>query len=280
MNKNRALYRLSIITINYNNLSGLKKTVESVINQTCRDFQYIIIDGGSTDGSAEYIKEMQHHFQYSVSEPDKGIYHAMNKGVKVAAGEYLLFLNSGDYLVSEKVLSECIGNLTRESFITCDLMMDNGRSQWVKYAPDEITFGLIYHHTIMHPATFITKDIFVRYGLYNEKNRIVSDWEQFFIAFCLHAESYKKLNVILTHFDTTGISNTNINLSIKERQVVIERHFYHLIKTPYGKYLMDNTRGENKRIRYLMNIEKSKLLRRVLNVVMYIMSKMSKQIHG
>ena len=86
--------RVSIITINYNNLEGLKRTVESVVNQIWQEFEYIIIDGGSTDGSAEYIENQKENFDYWVSEKDAGIYNAMNKGIKVATGEYLLFLNT------------------------------------------------------------------------------------------------------------------------------------------------------------------------------------------
>jgi glycosyltransferase involved in cell wall biosynthesis len=88
--------KLSVITINYNNAIGLRKTIESVVNQTFRDYEYIIIDGGSTDGSVDVIKEYADKIDYWVSEPDKGIYNAMNKGVAAAHGEYTNFLNSGD----------------------------------------------------------------------------------------------------------------------------------------------------------------------------------------
>ena len=103
--------KLTIITINYNNLEGLKRTVESVLNQTWQEFEYIVIDGGSNDGSAEYIESQSEHIDYWVSEPDKGIYNAMNKGIAKARGEYLLFLNSGDHLYSAKVLEENYGKI-------------------------------------------------------------------------------------------------------------------------------------------------------------------------
>ena len=88
--------KLSIITINYNNREGLKKTINSVINQTFRDFEYILIDGGSEDGSKEIILQHEAQFSYWRSEKDHGIYNAMNKGILAAKGDYLLFLNSGD----------------------------------------------------------------------------------------------------------------------------------------------------------------------------------------
>ena len=98
--------KLSIITINYNNKNGLQKTIDSVISQTFKDFEWIIIDGGSTDGSKELIEKYSQHITYWVSEPDKGIYNAMNKGIKVAKGEYLFFLNSGDYLVQPNTINQ------------------------------------------------------------------------------------------------------------------------------------------------------------------------------
>src|SRR5688572_27521016 len=98
--------KISIITINYNNLDGLKRTVDSVVNQTWQEFEYIVIDGGSTDGSGAYIESKSKHFHYWVSEPDKGIYNAMNKGIVKATGEYLLFLNSGDHFFNDTVLEK------------------------------------------------------------------------------------------------------------------------------------------------------------------------------
>ena len=95
-----------IITINYNNVDGLRKTINSVISQTFRDFEWIVIDGGSTDGSKDLINQYVEYFSYSISEPDSGVYNAMNKGIKVAHGEYFIFLNSGDYFYDKNVLEK------------------------------------------------------------------------------------------------------------------------------------------------------------------------------
>ena len=88
--------KFSIITVNYNNKEGLRNTIESVIHQTYRDFEYIVIDGGSTDGSVDILKKYDQQINYWVSEKDSGIYNAMNKGISKAHGEYLNFMNSGD----------------------------------------------------------------------------------------------------------------------------------------------------------------------------------------
>ena len=110
--------KLSVITINYNNKNGLIKTINSVINQTYKDFEFIIIDGGSTDGSLEVIQEYSGQINYWVSEPDNGIYHAMNKGIVMAKGEYCNFMNSGDCFFDEQVLKNAFShNLSVDIFI-------------------------------------------------------------------------------------------------------------------------------------------------------------------
>lgn len=98
--------KLSIITVNLNNREGLRKTIESVICQSFSDYEYIIIDGGSTDGSKELIELYQNKVTYWISETDKGIYNAMNKGIKTGKGDYCLFLNSGDWLVNSTVIEK------------------------------------------------------------------------------------------------------------------------------------------------------------------------------
>ena len=103
--------KLSIITINYNNLAGLQRTIDSVVCQTWHDYEWIIIDGGSSDGSKELIEQYQEYITYWCSEPDKGIYNAMNKGIDHAHGDYLIFMNSGDAFASKK----CIRKSVRES---------------------------------------------------------------------------------------------------------------------------------------------------------------------
>ena len=104
--------KYSIITINLNNSAGLRKTIESVVNQTFQDFEYIIIDGGSTDGSVDIIKEYSSRIDYWVSEPDRGIYNAMNKGIVQAHGDYINFMNSGDCFSKNTILEEIYADLS------------------------------------------------------------------------------------------------------------------------------------------------------------------------
>ena len=118
--------QISIITINYNNASGLEKTIRSVVEQTYNEYEYIIIDGASSDKSKEVIQEYQRYIDFWCSEKDSGIYNAMNKGIQKASGEYLLFLNSGDVLNNSAVLADIHGFLSGEDFVYGDLVFVRG----------------------------------------------------------------------------------------------------------------------------------------------------------
>ena len=120
--------KLSIITVNLNNLEGLKRTYESVVCQTFTDYEWIVIDGGSTDGSREFIEQHQDKFAYWCSEPDKGIYNAMNKGIMRAKGEYLNFMNSGDCFASNDTLIRVLVDERNEDIIYG--YIDIGGSVW------------------------------------------------------------------------------------------------------------------------------------------------------
>lgn len=103
--------KISIITISYNNLEGLKRTVHSVLSQSYKDYEYIVVDGGSNDGSKEYLEANSAHITRWVSEPDKGIYNAMNKGIAMATGKYCIFMNSGDHFFSATTLEDAAPQL-------------------------------------------------------------------------------------------------------------------------------------------------------------------------
>lgn len=109
--------KISVITINYNNHDGLKKTIQSVVSQSYNDIEYIIIDGGSTDGSVDLIKEYNDKIDYWISETDNGCYHAMNKGVKVASGEYVIFMNSGDYFYADDIIEYFVNSNPSEDVL-------------------------------------------------------------------------------------------------------------------------------------------------------------------
>ncbi len=193
--------KLSIITINRNNKDGLQKTIESVINQTFKDYEYIVIDGASTDGSVDVIKQYANQITYWVSEPDKGIYNAMNKGILQTKGEYCLFLNSGDYLFDSNVLSSFFEQKPQE-----DIAFGNILGDTINY-PTNLRFSFMYGLTIQHSASFIKRKLFDRIGLYDESYKIVSDWCFFMLALYKYDSSYKYYPIVISVFDTTGISS-------------------------------------------------------------------------
>lgn len=137
----------SIITVNLNNYCGLLKTIKSVVEQTFRDYEWIIIDGGSTDGSKQLIEQYSQFISYWVSEPDTGIYNAMNKGIRVSSGDYLLFLNSGDWLASPTVLEDVYKTAPTVDFVYGDHIERDG-SRGI--SPEVISFLRLYQSTICH----------------------------------------------------------------------------------------------------------------------------------
>lgn len=205
--------KLSIITINYNNQDGLQKTIDSVINQTFTDFEWIIIDGGSTDGSKKLIERYTDKISYWVSEHDKGIYNAMNKGIRVAHGEYLLFLNSGDYLFDKDVLYKVVPLLQDKDFYVGNLF--NGRL--LNPNIDNLCTTLFYS-TFPHQASFIHRNNFVKYGEYREDLQIVSDWWLLFVGLILGNSTIGKIPFTISTYDVHGVSSKEKKKLIAERE--------------------------------------------------------------
>lgn len=234
--------KLSIITINYNDAAGLKKTLDSVAMQTCANFEHIIVDGASTDGSVDIIcryadsQDIRRQGNEATrqvvwfSEPDTGIYNAMNKGIRMACGEYLLFLNSGDVLVDENVVYDFIVSDKREDIVAggTSLGVDE---RLPKYPPEVLTYELFVTDSLMHAATFIRRELFEQYGLYNEQHRIVSDWEFFVKVLVNNNCTYTTIDRLISLFDTTGISNQSSHSTLheQERREVINRYMPRLV---------------------------------------------------
>lgn len=228
--------KVSVITINYNNVLGLEKTILSVINQTYKDFEYIAIDGGSTDGSKKIIEKYADDINYWISEPDSGIYNAMNKGIKQAKGEYLLFLNSGDYFCDEKVLFNIFHNrnyntpLIRGNIIINSIRYNNGGYK-------EITIADLYESVLKHQSTFIYKDVFSEYGLYDEKYKIASDWK-LFLQMLYKGTTSTYVDIDVSNFDLGGIStdSATAQLSNYERMNIIKEVLPYSISFDYDNF--------------------------------------------
>ena len=212
--------KLSIITVNKNNAQGLERTIQSVINQTFRDFEYVIIDGASTDNSVDVIKKYENKINYWISEPDTGIYNAMNKGIRAANGEYLLFLNSGDHLVNDTVVEQVFKTAPVEDIIYGNILLDC-KEKIVPYK--QITLKKLIKSYIPHPASFIKKQVFNRVGLYDEKYKTASDWKFFLEALILHNVTYSYIDKDITCFRSGGISTSHITEN--EKQTILKELF-------------------------------------------------------
>ena len=240
--------KLSIITINYNNAEGLRKTLASVASQTYPNIEHIIVDGASTDGSVEVIREYENqlHITHSTihllwsSEPDNGIYDAMNRGIQRATGDYIQILNSGDLLAAPDVTERMMAALHQTSNIQHQTSISIFYGNMLKsydgktiisrdtcggkmYTPE--SFLYFYKGTLNHDCAYIRRDLFDKYGLYNEQMRICSDWEWYVRAIVLGGEKPVYTNIDVTIFDMNGVSEShgkNAELIKKERREYLE----------------------------------------------------------
>lgn len=218
--------KFSVITVNYNNLEGLRKTAASVLCQTCHDYEWLIIDGGSTDGSRELIESHQAHLSYWCSEPDHGVYHAMNKGIARAHGDYLLFLNSGDALYDPEVLQK-VADLQSEADILAGKALRTDNSQ-ILHVYDESVFMQLYVDTFSHQATFIKRSLFQDLS-YDEHLKIVSDWKFWMESVIFRNAQVEYMDVVVALQDMSGVSSDHnvagARLQRRERDQVLETLF-------------------------------------------------------
>jgi len=220
---------LSVITINFNNALGLEKTITSVISQTFKDFEYIVIDGKSTDGSKDILEKYTNHITYWISEKDTGVYHAMNKGIEKATGTYLLFLNSGDYLYNSSVLKSVFEKKYTADILYGDMMIvDKTNIQKHMKMPRYVGARRLFFDTVWHPVSFIKRELFLKYGKYDESYKIVSDYEFFVRVIVGENSSRKKIPFIISIFDTSGMSSdkSNVPLILEERGKIQKKYFH------------------------------------------------------
>lgn len=226
---------ITIITINYNNREGLQRTFESVESQICRDFEYIVVDGGSTDGSRELIEENDGLISKWVSEPDKGIYNAMNKGVRMASGEYCLFLNSGDILHDPHVM-ERISKVKSQADILFGEVLnvgENGKQEL--YVPShEMTLLWIVMTGIHHAGSLIRTSLMLKYP-YDEGLKICSDRKFFVQALVVDNCEFHNLDFIVCDFETTGVSSRQTALKNEEVWIIMNELFPPRLVEDYKK---------------------------------------------
>lgn len=267
--------KISIITINYNDREGLLQTIGSVVGQTWQDFEFLVIDGGSTDGGKEVLEQYKSQIDYCVSEPDKGVYNAMNKGIRAATGEFIIFLNSGDLLYKTDVLERVQALITNEYGIYYgDVIIKKPNSERHKHYPRKLSFSYFYTGALCHQSCFIQRSLFEEYFYYNEDYKIYSDGEFFIYTICAKNVPYKHLGMTISIYDFTGISSSPKYSVIhdSERMQTIEKYFP-LFAEDY-KVL---SKLNSKRTQQLFYIEKYpiawKLLKLFMNIQLYFLPK-------
>ena len=256
--------KLSIITINYNNAEGLRRTLASVAAQTYRDIEHIIIDGGSTDGSVDVICDYESANRSSIhpltivwsSKKDKGIYNGMNIGIQRAIGDYIQILNSGDILAAPDVTERMMAAL---STLNIQHSTENGSPAILygnmlksydgkkiinrdtcgngMYTPE--SFLYFYKGTLNHDCAYIRRDLFEKYGLYNEEMKICSDWEWYVKAIALGGEKAIYTDIDVTIFDMNGVSEShgkNTEVIQKERREYLEKSLPPSVLRDYDMY--------------------------------------------
>lgn len=251
--------KLSIVTITYNDLWGLELTAKSLIEQSYDAFEWIVIDGGSTDGTQRFIKGLTRKPDVFVSEPDNGIYHAMNKGIAKASGEYLLFMNGGDTLYSPTTLEEALKFQFTEDVVYGDAMFlhRKGPKRW-SY-DDVMTLKRLYEYSINHQSTFIRTSL-LKEKDYDLSYKYVADAKRFVELF-LEGRSFRHLPLVICNYDTTGVSSVNIDLIDKERT----RFFEELLPPQVLDTLKDWETFQNKQCLQTRDFcKKSKLFKKMI----------------
>lgn len=244
--------QLSIITINFNNVTGLKKTFDSVVKQTFTDYEHIVIDGGSRDGSAELIKENVDHISYWQSKKDYGIYDAMNQGIDIAKGDYIMFLNSGDYLLESDSLEKLFRVKLNVDVVYADAKRTNQTTKEIEVykQPEKLTPLFFYRYSLCHQSMLFKRTLFEKYGKYREDLKVVSDWAYNIKLFLAKDITWKHVSIPIVYYDNSGLSSTNTDLLDKEREKVLRENFsesdlakldkqYNLRQSVLGKILIN-----------------------------------------
>lgn len=221
--------KVSIITINYNDANGLEKTIQSVVSQTVNDYEFIVIDGGSKDGSIDVIKKYADKISFWNSEKDKGIYDAQNKGVLKATGDYLLFLNSGDHFFNEKVVAEfCEFEKTNKKKVVygkSNIIDADGTSR-ILSPPEKLDLNFWYSNTLNHQAVFMHSSMFAKYGSFSTQYKYASDFEHLFKIYVKEPLEFAYLNTVVCNYDNTGLTSKDEfhKLIIQERIQIMKLH--------------------------------------------------------
>lgn len=219
--------RFSIITINFNNNDGLRRTINSVLSLKNPNYEFIIIDGGSSDGSLDIIKEHADSITYWGSEKDNGVYNAMNKGVSHAHGDYCIFMNSGDCFHSPEALNSVQGY---HEDIICGQVSTFPSGHHKPY----ITLVDLLRISLPHQAMFIKRELLIKHP-YDERFKILSDWKFCIQNLIFDNCSFRNIEDVIADYESGGISANSNGLLAKERVAILQEMFPARILADYER---------------------------------------------
>jgi len=226
---------VTFITVVYNGEKELESTIQSIINQTYPNIEYVVIDGGSKDGTVDVIKKYRDKISYFISESDKGLYDAMNKGIKASTGDYLWFMNAGDLVYSNDILEKIFINQNSTPDVIygeTEMIDNNGKSIGMRRlkAPETLTWkSLQWGMVVCHQSFIVKREKCIPYDLHF---RIASDIN-WMIKVLKQSEHIFNTHLILAKFKTSGLSYNNIPTSLKERFRIMIKN-YGLVKTVFN----------------------------------------------
>lgn len=212
--------RVSIITVVYNAVATIEDTIQSVINQTYRNIEYIIVDGGSTDGTLNVVNKYLEHIARFISEPDKGIADGFNKGIALATGDWIGMINADDWYAPHAV-AVMMNNGSAKDDVRCGNIMLIGKNGFEREKKSKVSW-LNFGMYIMHPTCFIRKEVYRQTGKYDVSLKIAMDFDMFL--------RIKYSGFKIAHIDETvaymrmdGVSNDTVKMH-HEELAVMRRH--------------------------------------------------------
>ncbi len=209
--------KLSILTVVYFEFESIGQTCESITMNMTSEVEWIVLDGGSSDGTINILNQYASEIDILISEPDRGIYHAMNKGIALASGEYILFMNGGDEFYTADILADVIPHLDSD-IVYGNLLMRDGVRDQMRHYPSTLTSKYFLKEMLPHQATFYKKTLFDEAGLYDESFRIAGDYEFNARIFKTLKPSYKHLNLTISIFYTNGISSSQQHRMLRKKE--------------------------------------------------------------
>jgi glycosyltransferase involved in cell wall biosynthesis len=219
--------KISIITVTYNAQSFIKPTLLSILSQSYKDYEHLIVDGCSKDATLEIIKNFNNNKIRLVSEPDNGLYDAMNKAIKLAKGKYIVFINAGDELYDSETLSSVFSRVKDEDFVYGDTVvvgLDGGLRPYHKIKPsqDKISYkSFIEGMVICHQAMIVKRE---KAALFNQNYKISSDID-WAINTTKACNSFLDTNLTISRFLDGGVSQKNKIKALRERFIILNNHF-------------------------------------------------------